>query len=99
VPRDVRVVREVQLVHRDAHSGTGVPAMMLLTSPWVKERAVFWVGDLVPERYVLSTKVRSRRTAVFCADCTSEAENSQPGYFGAVHGLWLILVRIDGAFV
>ena len=47
----------------------------------------------------MGTKVRNQRTAVFYADCTSEAESSQFDYYGAVHGLWLILVRTDGAFV
>ena len=47
--------------------------------------------------YVLGTKVRSQKTAVFCAKCTSEADRSQSDYYGAVHGLWLILVRKYGA--
>ena len=39
------------------------------------------------------------KTAVFCVDCTNEAGSSQSDYYGAVHGLWLILVRTYGAFV
>ncbi len=42
---------------------------------------------------------QSRKLPVFCDECTSEAGSSQSDYYGAVHGLWLILVRTNGAFV
>ena len=55
--------------------------------------------DRVPKRYVLGTRVRSQRTAVFFADCASEAGSSQSDYCGAASRDVLILVRTYGAFV
>ena len=64
-----------------------------------EKRAVFRVRDKVQGRYVLGTKICNQRTAVFCADCTSEADISQSYYYGVVHVLWVILVRTNRAFV
>ena len=70
----------------------------LRASWWAAQKTCSFLGaGLSPREVRTGTRVRSQRTAVFCADCTSEAGCSQSDYYGAAHGLWLILVRTDGA--
>ncbi len=60
---------------------------------------VFWVRNYVLKKYVLGTRVRNQRVAVFRVDCTGETVCRQFDFYGTASRYVLILIRIDGAFV
>ena len=63
-----------------------------------QKTAVLGLRTLVPSTYLPGTQSCTQKTDIFCDDYTSEADCSQSDYYGAVHVLWLILVRTNGAW-